>query len=174
MAKKERTAFQREKDLVTTANFYLQGLTQAQIGIKLKLSRQQIGYDIKDIIQEWRKEYIEDINDKITVELNKINLVESECWLAWEKSKKVKKQLTEYRNKQKVLTSTITNKYDNLPNDRYMDKIKWCIETRLKLLGLLPVKAREVNIDDNSEDQEDTQESILILPDNGRTSENAD
>lgn len=174
MAKKQRTSFQREKDLITIANLYLQGQTQAQIGVKLKLSRQQIGYDIKEIIQEWRAEYIEDINEKITIELNKINLVESECWLAWEKSKKVKKQITEFRDGYKNLNSTITNKYDNLPNDRYMDKIKWCIETRLKLLGLLPVKAREVNLDDISEDQEDTQESILILPDNGRASEDAD
>ena len=75
---------------------------------------QQIGYDLKQIRQQWRDEALLDYNAAIGRDLAVISEVEREAWAAWEGSKGG----------------------DGLGDPRYLSAVGSCIERRIKLLGL--------------------------------------
>jgi len=61
-ARKGRSPDQIRKDRAEVARLYLEGRTQADIGAQLGLSRQQIGYDLGAVRQEWLRSSLVDFN----------------------------------------------------------------------------------------------------------------
>jgi len=145
VAENKRTIQKRLNDLVKISKLYLQGKTQLEISKIIGVSRVQIGYDIKQVFLEWKQERIEFFEEKINFELEKINLLESEAWDSWHNSVKIKK-----------------------PDRSFFSDIKWAIETRLKILAVLPKKFSEKDIDEVDEDDTELIESEVVLEPNGR------
>src|SRR5262245_39781499 len=89
-----RSPDQIRKDRAEIARLYLQRLTQAEIGQRLGLSRQQIGYDLEAVREEWLNSSLMDFNRRKAEELARIDHVEAEYLAAWEASKRVHETTT--------------------------------------------------------------------------------
>lgn len=164
MAKNVRTEFQILSDKVKIAKYYLQGKTQNEIALEIGVTRQQISYDLKKIIQEWKEERLKDIEEKILIELEKLNLIESEAWEAWSKSKKDAEKITENETKDGVFTShSLEGQSGHKP---FLDMIFKCVEKRLQILGFLVLKNPKK--DKEEEDNLELIEAEIELPNNGR------
>src|SRR5262245_33047910 len=85
--RKGRSPEQILRDRAELARLYLQGWTQARIGAKLGLSRQQIGYDLEAVRQDWLRSTLVDFNARKAEELARIDQLEREYWSVWEASK---------------------------------------------------------------------------------------
>jgi hypothetical protein len=136
--RKGRTPDQIRRDRAEVASLYLQGWTQADIGARLGLSRQQIGYDLGAIRQEWLQSSLVDFNAKKAEELAKIDRLEREYWSAWEASKKERQtstteQITDQGGER--LRAGI-RKEEQTGDPRYLAGVERCIEQRAKILGL--------------------------------------
>ena len=86
--RKGRSPDQIRQDRAEVARLYLEGWTQADIGAQRGLSRQQIGYDLEAVRQEWLQSSLVDVNAKRAEELARIGRLEREYWSAWESSNK--------------------------------------------------------------------------------------
>src|SRR5262245_11776437 len=136
--RKGRTSDQIRRDRVEVARLYLGGWTPAEIGQQLGLSRQQIGYDLEAVRQEWLRSSLVDFNAKKTEELAKIDRLEREYWAAWEASKKerqtsITEQTTDAEGER--LKAGI-RKVEQTGDPRYLAGVERCIEQRAKILGL--------------------------------------
>src|SRR5260370_35991051 len=80
MATKSRTPMERERDLRETAALYLRGLTHQEIAQRLKVSRQQIGYDLKVLQKRWQESTMADFNAKQAAELARADELERTYW----------------------------------------------------------------------------------------------
>lgn len=166
MAENKRTKEVRENDLVKISKLYLQGKTQREIAQVIGVSRVQISYDLKQIFTEWKAERISTFEERLLLELSKIDFLESEAWEAWEKSKVDTGRISEIKNEQgKIFSHTYTVE-GVIPNKLYLDIIFKCIETRLKILAVLPKK--EVPKNDIPPDGEKEIIAVIDLPSNGR------
>ena len=164
----KRTPEQIEADRPVIANMYLRSFTLKKIREELPkvrntdyiLSTTVIYYEIKKIREAWRKATIESYNEYLHRELDKIDALESEYWLAWEKSKNTKRRVQEKQNVIQIPDEDSPPEVDddgrvlqvfgeiNTPVERtvteeescgdavYLHGIHWCIHQRIKLLGL--------------------------------------
>lgn len=88
----KRTRFEREADKAIVARMYIQGKTQVEIAQALAeergytLTQQMISKDLKDILDDWRRERFDDIDNMKGEEIARINRVEAEAWSAWLRS----------------------------------------------------------------------------------------
>lgn len=143
------TLFVKNYSLLEMAERLHQYTTEA--GDDYKLTPQQIWYDCKQILIEWKKTRLKDIDDYIDIELKKLDRIENELWLAWEKSKtgkyrkKIKGgelsadgQVSGGKLKEQVLEETSGN-------SKYLDLILDVMERRAKLLGYNAPLRLEVN-----------------------------
>lgn len=114
-------------------------------GVDYSLSFQQVHYDMKKILAEWKNERSENIDELIENELAKIDEIERECWIAWEKSKEGKQKIQRdggVVNADGDLVGTKISKIEldeSYGDTKYLDRIQWCIEKRTELLGLKTV-----------------------------------
>jgi hypothetical protein len=136
--RKGRSPDQIRKDRVEIASLYLHGWTQAQIGAKLGLSRQQIGYDLDAIRQEWLHSTLIDFNAKKAEELARIDHLEREYWAAWEASKKERQTTTTEQSRDAVgeKFKAGLRKTEQTGDPRYLEGVRWCINKRAEILGL--------------------------------------
>jgi hypothetical protein len=90
-----RTALQRSGDLAFLAKWRMHGLSLDALHEKLnqslggarKLSRAQVGFDLKAVDGAWREERAHDIAHLRDMELAKLDVLERELWEAWDKTK---------------------------------------------------------------------------------------
>src|SRR5450755_1763137 len=95
MATKSRSPGERERDLRETAALYLRGLTHFEIAQRLKVSRQQIGYDLKVLQRRWQESALADFNAKKAAELARVDELERTYWEAWERSLQAREVTTQ-------------------------------------------------------------------------------
>jgi hypothetical protein len=142
--KPKRHWFEREEHLKRTAALYLQGKTQADIGRELGVSRGQIWYDLKEIRARWQEQCIRDYDKIAAQELERIDLLESEAWAAWERSKLPRETSITATEREAVgvgLESIETKHKAQLRKEgqcgdpRFLERIAWCISERAKILG---------------------------------------
>lgn len=184
----KRTKVQIVEDRDFIARHYLRGIAHQRIAdmliIELKrdyiLSRQQIEYDIAEIVKALELRYKEQIGVYLFEQLRKVDELESEAWAAWEASKKPKKKTTIITKKNQVKVEqgeeppkdpqdVIIESADQTGDVRYFEKIQWCIELRLRLLGFFRNTQYSKTLDGGSGADNDEQQGIIIyLPDNGR------
>lgn len=147
-AKKSKQELEQIKNHVS--KLYLQGFTffgmenwiKANTG--LSISRKMCSTYVKEMLDEWHFERIDDVDKWITAELKGLNDVEREAWAAWEKSKQDKtKSVTRKRGKlpagkSQTITTTNVENYDEVTSGtgdpRYLEIIKDCKLQRLQYL----------------------------------------
>jgi Helix-turn-helix domain len=136
--RKGRSPDQIRKDRAEIAALYLQGHTQRDIGVKLGLSRQQVGYDLDAVRREWLQSSLMDFNARKAEELARINRLEQHYWAAWEASKKERQTSTTEQTTGadgERLKAGI-RKEEQTGEARYLAGVQWCISKRCEILGL--------------------------------------
>lgn len=183
----KRTKLQIVEDRDFIARHYLRGIAHQRIAdmlvIEMKrdyvLTRQQIEYDIAEIVKALEERYKHQIGVYLFEQLRKVDELESEAWAAWEASKKPRKKTTIITKKNQVKAEAgeeppkdpqdvIIESADQTGDVRYFEKIQWCIELRLRLLGFFKNNQYGRTLDDNGRGSEEDSGIVIYLPDNGR------
>jgi hypothetical protein len=145
------------------ATLYLQGLSQWEISKHVNVGQTQVCKDLTAIRNEWLAEILTDFDAKQAEELAKIDQLEEIAWKAWHRScddaeVKLKRQEFIRQNIKgkdgkpaghKLIPVKIVHdkKSTGQSGDpRFLDRIAWCIETRLRLMGLLKANGANVNV----------------------------
>jgi hypothetical protein len=143
MAAPKRSVIQIERDRVEIARLYLQGVIQVDIAARLGMTRQMVGYDLKAIRAKWLESSLVNFNERVAIELAKIDNLEVEYWQAWQRSLQVKESSTaKVVSEAESERNEVSTKQEQMTgNESFLAGIRWCIDRRLKLFGLdAPVK----------------------------------
>lgn len=159
----KRTKDQREFDLDFCSNLFLRGYTYREIserlneenarrGVGYTISKQMVYWDMQQLLIEWKRERMENIDDYVTQELRKLDKMEVELWKAWEHSKTGK---TREKNRQNAKPRKVLEDGDNpeyygyeeittetsAGNPRFLDLLLNVQQRRAKMLGFdAPIK----------------------------------
>lgn len=148
-----RTKIEKERDYHFITDLYLKRYSTRAIAKKLcehvgnpkYVSHVIVFKDLKAIMQQWRDERIDDLDEAKTKELAAIDKLEATYWDAWEKS------IEDYEKKAKKLKGTLskdgskstpseqeiaTTEMISMGNPAYLAGIDRCIERRSKILGI--------------------------------------
>ena len=126
--------FEREERLPKVAAMYVRGKVQADIAKELGVSRQTVTDDLAIIRTRWRESEIRDFDSLRSEQLAKVDTVEAEYWVEWERSKAQATRKTSER-RDGVDRASVTVE-DQTGDPRYLQGVERCIERRCKLLGL--------------------------------------
>lgn len=125
------------------AELYLKGWRQSRIAEELGTTQATISRDLKAMQHEWLKASLISFNEAVSKEIAKIDLLEITYWQAWErsiepfKSKTVKARGNPRTEEELKATAEQTLKTEDRNGDpRYLQGVQWCIERRIKVLGL--------------------------------------
>jgi len=130
MARLKRTSVERARDAREIAHLHLtEHLTRAEIaerlnarvGVRYTLSPRQVGYDLQKLSRAWRMAAHLDVNTAKQRELARLEVLEREHWLAW----------------QKVSA-------DKQTAPKYLAGVLDCIRRRCAILGLDAPKRQEL------------------------------
>lgn len=111
--------------------------------------------DIETLLEEYRKERIDNVDDAVNLEIQRINATCRELWTQWEKSKedyvrimKKRKGVPQFGDEgSKMKTSSIETKESTivgLGNVAYITEIRQQLQELRKLLGLYAAEKKEV------------------------------
>ena len=132
---------------------YLRGEYQVEIAAALGISQQQVSYDLKAIRAAWLASAVRDFDALKAQELAKIDAVEREYWLAWERSKKDKE--TEYSEDSSKGFKSGKRREGQAGNPAFLAGVLTCIERRCAILGLDAPKRFVIRWDDLTDEQID-------------------
>lgn len=115
---------------------HLQGLTQEQIAACLGLNQASISRHLSAISQEWRASKIRDFDAERARELERINLIEREAWLAYRQSQQplIVTQAV-IADGRETTRRTVTPRHGDT---QLLAVIQKCVALRRDLLGLPP------------------------------------
>jgi hypothetical protein len=114
MTGKRRSKSQLTRDRKRVAELYLKGRLQVEIAEELGVDQSTISRDIDYLIDEWQADSINAIDIALGRELAKINLLEETYWTEWQTSKEPNARV----------------------DPRFLQGVQWCVNRRIKLLGL--------------------------------------
>jgi hypothetical protein len=107
--------------------------------------RSTISRDLAAIKEQWRKSAVRDFDEAKGRELDKLDLVEKEAWLAWERSKE------EGSRKRTTGDGEETTKEKRDGNPSFLEAVLKCIAKRCAILGLdSPLKVAPTTPDGQS------------------------
>jgi len=137
VAAPKRTEFERERDLTRTADLYLRGKNQQQIADVIGVSRQQISTDLKEIRRRWRADASMKFDDRIAMELAKIDKLEDFAWSMLDKTNGLMREaVTESGTRPDGTFSKTAKKVKESAADaRWAKIINDCGDRRARLLG---------------------------------------
>ena len=144
MAAPKRSRLQREKDLTEISRLYLAGKVQAEIADMLKVSQQQVSYDLAILRGRWQRAANTNIGELKARELAKVDRLELEYWDAWQRSLEADKTIKTKGKVQQVDDNTHfireqpaeQTAHTDSGDPRYLQGVQWCIERRCKILGI--------------------------------------
>lgn len=179
---RSRTPDQRLRDQATISRLYLRGWNFHQIAAEvmkqyrddptINVSAGTVAKEMTVIRQLWRKSAADDYLEAKGKELARIDALEAAAWEAWQTSvdkgtlsEQVYQKFDERdspRNTNRVVTRTA-----GAGDPRHLDTIKWCIDQRCKILGLLaPTKTQHaIAIADLTKIREERQLSRQLVED---------
>jgi hypothetical protein len=148
MARPSRTKLEHERDLELIAHYYLSGRTQAEFAKHLKVSRQQIGYDLKVLQKRWQASALQKIDQAKSEQLAKIDNLEREYWRAWRRSCRDKETKTAERasGADRDRTKAVSRQERRDGNPAFLAGVQWCIEQRSAILGLNATKRVAIHL----------------------------
>lgn len=165
----KRTDEQRAYDLELTSELYLKGLKQIDIVAAINnrakdkygiyayaISRSQICLDLAQIRNGWRDAGLFNMNERINMELARLDMIESAAWEGWLRSKEPRKTLSEKswkdtkpKNKEKakkndteeemqevIITETTKKLEESVGDPRFLAIAIDCHRQRCILLGI--------------------------------------
>ena len=110
--------------------------------------------DVQTLLKEWRESRIENIDQALQLELERIGDTTAELWEQWDKSKEEAQKTTTTRSgrikgkgKAGIETDAVSESRTNvggLGNPAYITEIRQQLIERRKLLGLYAPEARQV------------------------------
>lgn len=136
---------QRDAKLVQVAALYLAGKSQSEIGAELGHGQQMISYYLRKMQAEWRTQYSADVATIMTAQLARIDLIEATAWEEYERSQANAQRRVTTTSKEPVgsgedggtrtTTRTQLHTEGRLGDPRYLERISWCVEQRIKICG---------------------------------------
>jgi hypothetical protein len=170
-----------EKQLHEVARLYLSGKTQWEIAVQFKVNQATVSRHLAVIRERWKTQAKEVYEEKLLLELAKIDNLERIAMEAWvrstedaETTKRVEEQAMRIleddppdptasngisprtrKGLRKLGTPTLvpvkvvteTSRKGQTGDERFLQRIAWCIEIRLRLMGALKSdKAGTVNV----------------------------
>lgn len=164
----EHAAMERRKKV---AALYVQGKTQWDIARRLGCGQGTVSKDLAAIREEWKARSVRDFESRLAEELARLDALEAEAWAGWARSRRDAE--TVHRQTDSVRQSPTNDKGKPTPprgkpappaqnlvpiretvrkttkgqagDPRFLERVAWCVETRLKLMGLLRGPATVVN-----------------------------
>ena len=143
------------------ARRYLQGQTQSEIADVFGVSQAQISKDLAAIRAAWLASAMRDFDALKAQELAKIDAVEREYWLAWERSKKDKEISVQEggevdpQTRKPRIKKVVMRKEGQAGNPAFLAGVLTCIERRCSILGLDAPKRFVIRWDDLTDEQID-------------------
>lgn len=154
----------REGRLEIVAHMYKRGCpiqaiaNEVRARLNTTCSKATVWNDIRLLLNEWREARLTDTDDRVQLELAKIDEAERELWEQWEKSKEDYDRVNNTRRGQPVTRgdgsgNTEIQTYDvaeqrtnvvGLGDPRYIAEIRQQQIERRKLLGLYAPEKREI------------------------------
>lgn len=132
------------------AALYVRGQYQTEIARQLHVTQQQISMDLKAIRQQWLASTLRDFDAAKALELEKIDAVEREAWLAWGRSQELREvTMTEQSEGGEIRLADGTlhprapsrkasvRREGHAGDARFLERIQKCIDQRCVLLGLI-------------------------------------
>jgi hypothetical protein len=155
----ETTILERRQQVAAA---YLRGEYQTDIAARFGISQQQVSLDLKAIRAAWLNAAVRDFDAAKAQELAKIDTVEREYWLAWERSKQ-NKEVTiqesdgtyDEKTRQPRIKKASLRKEGQSGNPAYLAGVLTCIERRCAILGLDAPKRFVIKWDELSDEQID-------------------
>lgn len=142
----KRTHHQILRDRQLVADWYCQGITQAEIAERInedrdyELSQQTISNDLRAVQKAWLESSLRDFDEMRAEQLGKIDRLEREYWRGWERSCEDAETV---RNEGPAsgVEKIVKTKKGQAGNPAFLAGVERCVERRCKLLGLdAPVK----------------------------------
>lgn len=149
-SQQDTALLQRRQEIAAA---YLRGEYQTDIAERFGVSQQQISKDLAAIRAAWLASAVRDFDALKAQELAKIDAVEREYWLAWERSKKDKE--TEYREDSSKGFKSGKRREGQAGNPAFLAGVLTCIERRCAILGLDAPKRFVIKWDDLTDEQID-------------------
>src|SRR5258708_11371613 len=125
--------FARRRDV---ANLALKGWTQAAIASHLKIPQGTVSRDLAAMREFWREFPVYDCEKVRFEQLQKIDLVETEAWAAWQRSQEQRHSAALTRGK--TGEQTRTSLQDQYGDPRYLREIARCVAQRYEMIGVQP------------------------------------
>lgn len=184
----KRERWERDRDLREIARLYVRGYKRTEITEIInkqyppekQLTHRTIEVDLQQLLQEWRADAVREIAEKHAEQLGKLQEVEKELWLAWEKSKEIREV---------IITEAVgggggkqsegapigrrhrvqTRREQAIGDPRYLEGVMKVIEQRSKLLGLNQPEKLEITAIKEMRNEEleelirTTSEAITVL-----------
>lgn len=131
------------------AALYLQGKSQQAIARLVGVSQATVSGDLAAVRKDWLASTLRDFDLKQAEELAKLDRLELVAWEAWERSCRdvqIRRSRAELPSPQKrgrgqprpaPRTVVEETRKGQAGDPRFLERVAWCVETRLKLLGLL-------------------------------------
>lgn len=155
MAATKRTKGEREADQEVIARLYIAGKSQREIAEVVNAGRpeekhigpRQVSDSLKGIRDAWLDSACEDYDSHVARELARIDQIEREAWEAWERSKLTARTVrtktspvppppAEGQPPGEAPVETTVTESEQAGDPRFLDKVGWCVDARVRLLGL--------------------------------------
>jgi len=130
---------EKEKLKLKISELYLKGYRQNTICNKLEISQTTVSKYLKEAINDWKLESLNNIDEKIEAELARINMLEVTAWESFQRStenkqKTVRRQKRTQRGEE---TDGSIQEEQLIGDPRFLSIIQWCITKRVELMGLI-------------------------------------
>jgi len=146
MSAPKRNPIEIQADDIIISDLYLKGYSYREIEKKFKadnsrkhtLSHTIIGKDMKRMLEAWRTERDDNIDEWVNAQLIKLDKLEQNYWTAWEKSLKAftRTKTKTGHNSFGTIEETSMEDMLMLGEPRYLQGVERCIQKRCDLLGL--------------------------------------
>ena len=126
-----RVNLRREADLARLAALYLQGKSQVEIALELRISQPQVSRDLATLQRRWLASSLLDFDAARARELARIAHLERVYWQSWERSTQDRGRAAPER--------PAAGAEDREPlsgNAAFLAGVRWCIDRRCRVLGL--------------------------------------
>lgn len=129
---------QREARHNTVAELWLRCVSLDEIARRCGVHRSQISRDLQSIRAEWARSRPDKYDERLTDELARLDRLESVAWDAWDRSchdQEVRNVKT-VRHGDSERTEASKRQEGQAGDPRFLDRVGWCINRRIELLGL--------------------------------------
>ena len=148
---RETTEITHRRQQVASA--YLRGQYQSEIAAELGIDQATVSRDLKTIRATWLASAVRDFDALKAQELAKIDAVEREYWLAWERSQQNKE--VEYTEDSSKGFKSGKRREGQAGNPAFLAGVLTCIERRCAILGIDAPKRFVIRWDDLTDEQID-------------------